>query len=81
MSQKIVFLKLILTIYSLLPPGIESITCVLFPFAMGQNLKINQKEEDIFHIENKIDKNLFKYLRTNILIPDEKNTRDNLFKF
>ena len=59
-----------------------TLICVLFPFAKGQNSRINEKEEeDIFQTEDKTDKNLFKYLRTNILIPDETNTRDNLFKF
>ena len=58
-----------------------TLICVLFPFAKGQNSKINEKEEDIFKTEDKVDKNLFKYLRTNILIPDETNTRDDLFKF
>ena len=57
-----------------------TLICVLFPFAKGQNPKINEKEEDIFKTEDKVDKNLFKYLRTNILIPDETNTRDDLFK-
>lgn len=58
-----------------------TLICVLFPFAKGQNLKINEKKEDIFQTNDKADKNLFKYLRTNILIPDESETRDKLFQF
>ena len=56
-----------------------TLICVLFPFAKGENSKI--KDKDIFQTEDKIDKNLFEYLRTNILIQDKTKTRNKLFEF
>jgi len=58
-----------------------TLICLLLPFAKGLNSEIIKNVKHIFQAEDKIDKNLYKFLGTNILMEDETETLTKLFKF
>ena len=58
---------------------LTTLICVLFPFAKKQRLKIS---DYIFKTNEEVDKDLFKYLKSNILmVSDDSKIIDSLFNF
>ena len=55
-----------------------TIICILYPFSKKLKLKIG---EILFKTDEKADKDLFKFLRESILIPDDSKILDSLFCF